>query len=116
MMGVETEHQDGMIARYIISKGMPESIQITSKRLARFCATCLSKEVVSDLPSEDTKELNRKGFTPRLRLKARDDLRNAYKAQRVLVDGRSYRVMRVEDWPEYHIALELEGLDSNGNR
>lgn len=113
-MGLDGEHQDGMIAKYLISKGLPESIQITSKRLARFCTSCLPSAVLANFSHAELKEISLKGYTRKLMMKARDDLRNAYKAKQVVANGRIYRVMRVEDWPEYHIALEIEGLDNNG--
>lgn len=115
-MGSAVEHQDGMIAKYIISKGLPESIQITSKRLARFCASHLPSTILGQMSHDELKEINKKGYSTKLRTKARDDLRNAYKATQVMANGKVYKVMRVEDWPEYHIALEVEGLDSNGGR
>jgi hypothetical protein len=114
-MGQETERQDGMIAKYIISKGLPESIQITSKRLAVFCAKHLSQDAVSNLSHMELKELGQKRYTDTLRRKARYDLRNAYVAGSVIAASKVYKVMRVEDWPEYHIALELTGVDANGN-
>ena len=54
------------------------------------------------------------GYNLRLRLRARGDLRNAYRAGKVKVEKDIYIVKRVEDWPEYHIALEREGSANNG--
>lgn len=115
-MGLNIEHQDGMIAKYLISKGLPESVEITTKRLARYCASQLSPEVLSKLSQDEIKELNLKGYLSRLRYKARDDLRNAYRMQKLVISGKVYRIRRVEDWPEYRIALELEELNDNGAR
>jgi hypothetical protein len=110
------EHQDGMIAKYIASKGMPETIEITCKRLARFCASKLPPEVLSELSKEEMVDLSRKGYFRSLRLKARDDLRNAIISKIVTVNGKTYNAKRVEEsWPEYRIALELKELDENGS-
>lgn len=109
------EHQDGMIARYILSKGSPETIEITCKRLAKFCASKLPPDVRSDLSKEELIDLSRKGYFRSLREKARHDLRTAIIAKKVEVNGKVYNAKRVEEsWPEYRIALELKELDDNG--
>jgi len=112
------EHQDGMIAKYIVSKGMPDTIEITCKRLARFCASKLPPDVLSDLSKEERVDLSRKGYFRSIRLKARDDLRRAVinsPKYPVIANGKAYNAKRVEEsWPEYRIALELKELDENG--
>jgi hypothetical protein len=109
------EHQDGMIAKYIASKGLPEAIEITCKRLAKFCASKLSREALSELSKEELVDLSRKGYFRSLREKARHDLRTAIITKAVSVDGKVYNAKRVEEsWPEYRIALELKELDENG--
>jgi len=109
------EHQDGMIAKYIVSKGLPETIEITCKRLAKFCASKLPREVLSELSKEELVDLSRKGYFRSLREKARHDLRTAIIAKTVSVNGQVYNAKRVEEsWPEYRIALELTELDENG--
>ena len=109
------EHQDGMIAKYISSKGMPDTLEITCKRLAKFCASKLPKDALSDLSKEELVDLSRKGYFRSLREKARYDLRTAIIAKSVAVNGKVYNAKRVEEsWPEYRIALELKELDENG--
>jgi hypothetical protein len=110
------EHQDGMIAKYIISKGSPETLEITCKRLAKFCATKLSPEVIEKLSKEELVDLSRKGYFRNLRLKARGDLRTAIISKTISVNGKTYNAKRVEEvWPEYRVALELKELDENGS-
>jgi len=112
------EHQDGMIAKYIISKGSPDTIEINCKRLAKFCASKLPPEVLSDLSKEEANDLSRKGYFRDLQVKARYDLRRAVvngPKYPVIANGKAYNAKRIEAaWPEYWIALELKELDENG--
>lgn len=109
------EHQDGMIAKYISSKGMPDTLEITCKRLAKFCASKLPKDALSDLSKEELVDLSRKGYFRDLRVKARYDLRTLIVAKSISINGKVYNAKRVEEsWPEYRIALELKELDENG--
>ena len=109
------EHQDGMIAKYISSKGMPDTLEITCKRLAKFCASKLPKDALSDLSKEELVDLSRKGYFRDLRIKARYDLRTVVIAKSISVNSKIYNAKRVEEsWPEYRIALELKELDENG--
>ena len=109
------EHQDGMIAKYIVSKGLPETIEITCKRLAKFCASKLPKDALSELSKEEAVDLSRKGYFRDLRVQARYDLRTLIIAKSITVNGKVYNAKRVEEsWPEYRIALELKELDENG--
>lgn len=115
---MDNERQDGMIAKYIISKGMPDTLKITCKRLARFCASKLPSEAFSDLSKEELVDLSRKGYFRTLRLKARDDLRRAIINSPkfpVMANGKAYTAKRVEEtWPDYTVVLELKELDENG--
>ena len=91
------EHHDGIVERYILAKGKPESLQITIKRLAKFMANEFGM-----------KAYEYKEFWNTARSKLRMHLTSGY----AMVDVTIYKVQRVEAWPEYKLAFEVEGIDN----
>ena len=93
---MDPAHQDGIVEKYILAKGKPESLQISIRRLAKFMAKGLG-----------VKEYD-KSMWNRARYILRGYLSNGY----AYVDGVKYTVQRVEAWPDYRLAFEIEGLDN----
>lgn len=116
LMGMdEKSHQDGVIAKYVIFKGHPDTLKINIVRLAKYMATKLTEDAKASLPKEQAIDLSRKGYNRDLWSRSRWDLRTAVIAQRVLVGGLTYSAKRVEGaFPGYEIVLEREGLEDNG--
>ncbi len=113
----EKSYQDGIIAKYVIFKGQPDTLKINVVRLAKYMATKLTEDVKASLAKEQAIDLSRKGYNRDLWSKSRWDLRTAVIAQRVLVNGIPYSAKRVEgSFPGYEIVLEREGLEDNGTR
>jgi hypothetical protein len=111
----ENSHQDGIIAKYIIAKGQPDTLKINVIRLAKYMGSRLPEGVIASLSKEQAIDLSRKGYNRDLWSRSRWDLRTAVISQRVLVNGIGYSAKRVEgSFPGYEIVLEREGLEDNG--
>jgi len=93
---MDTEHQDGIVEKYILAKGKPVSIQITIKRLAKFMAQQLGDEE----------------YAKSLWHRARYILRGYCASGYAEVDGTRYIVQRVEAYPDYKLAFEIEGVEN----
>lgn len=93
---MDPEHQDGIVEKYILAKGTPESLQISIKRLAKFMAKLGGK----------------KEYDMSLWNRARFILRGYYASGYAVVGEFKYRVRRVEAWPDYILAFEIEGVEN----
>ena len=93
---MDPEHQDGIVEKYILAKGKPESIGISIVRLARFMA----------------EQSGRQRYDKSLWNRARYILRGFLSSHYVEVDGTRYIVQRVEAWPDYKLFFEIEGIDN----
>ena len=96
---MDPAHQDGIVEKYILAKGKPESVEISIIRLAKFMA----------------KEAGRKTYDKSLWNRARYILRGFLSSHYADVDGTRYIVQRVEAWPDYKLAFEIEGIDNGEN-
>lgn len=96
---MDPAHQDGIVEKYILAKGKPESVEISIIRLAKFMA----------------KEAGRKRYDKSLWNRARYILRGFLSSHYADVDGTRYIVQRVEAWPDYKLAFEIEGIDNGEN-
>lgn len=98
---VDIEHRpNGVLAKYLIAKNMPDLASLTIKRLARF--------MKHELDMECSKERLLDPFW----LEARAILKTALASQRLHVGGCVYKVMRVEAYPDYEILFEKEGVEN----
>ena len=76
----EKSYQDGIIAKYIISKGQPDTIKINLFRLAKYMAIRLPQNEVARMSKEERIDLSRKGYTRQLWYDARTPLRKDRKS------------------------------------
>jgi len=96
---MDPEHQDGIVEKYILAKGKPESLQISIKRLAKFMA----------------KKAGMKQYDMSLWNRARHILRGYLTSGYAYVDGTKYIVHRVEAWPDYRLVFEIEGIENGSD-
>lgn len=102
MKGEETDRLDGVLAKYLTSKDMPDVATLTIKRLARF----MKKEL--GMACEEKKLMDP------FWLEARTVLKTALATHKLQVGDESYFVRRVEAYPDYEILFEREGAENNG--
>lgn len=94
---MDPEHQDGIVEKYILAKGKPESVQISIKRLALFIA----------------KKMGKSKYDKSLWNRARYILRGYLSSGYAYVDGVRYKVRRVEAYPDYILTFEIEGINGD---
>lgn len=93
---MDPDRRQGIVEKYILAKGKPESVQITIRRLARFMA----------------KQQGVKQYDRSLWNRARYILRGYCTSGYAYVDGIGYKVQRVEAWPDYKLVFEMEGIEN----
>ena len=93
---------DGVLAKYLISKDLPDVATLTIKRLAKY----MKKELGI--------ECEKARLMDPFWLQARTILKTAFAGHKLHVAGEVYHVKRVEAYPDYEILFEKEGVDNNG--
>lgn len=99
----DKENPGGVLAKYLISRNLPDYTTVTIKRLARF------------MKNELGVQREEKRLMDPFWLEARSILKTALMGHKVSVNGNTYLVKRVEAYPDYEILFEREGAEHNGD-
>lgn len=94
---------DGVLAKYLLSKSLPDDATLTIKRLAKY--------MKHELGIEGDGERIMDPFW----VQARQILRTALNSHKVKVGDEVYVVQRVESWPDYKVVFQREGAENNGS-